>query len=193
MVETLDMSDRAEAQGVLQQAFATHPILPPGTPLKTTAALLKLILDTFGNSDRAYLHGIRSDGELACVSFALAAGTEPKGLALAGFTTRLFGILGWRLTREFSRALSGQPQYEQPYLDLMLIGTLPSHQGQGLGRELLEFLYGFAEGQGYQGLTLGVTKDTPAYHLYVKEGFVVDAEVPFAGLPLCHMRRDGGG
>ena len=76
------------------------------------------------------------------------------------------------------------------YLDLMLLGTRPTHHGQGLGRTMLRHICEMAESQGYHGVTLAVAKDTPAHRLYLKEGFVNVAEVSMRNLSLCHMRRD---
>jgi GNAT superfamily N-acetyltransferase len=193
MPEKLDTTRRPEALAVLKQAFASHPMLPPGTPIDTTEALLGLMLDTFGRTDGACLHGIRRGGDLACVSLAVDPRREPKGLAMAGFFFRLFRILGWRLTMAFIRALARRPKYGEPYLDLVLLATLPAHHGQGMGREMLRFLYGLAEEQGYRGLTLAAAADTPAHRLYLAERFVVDCTVPVRGMALCHMRRDNGG
>jgi len=190
MIERLDISQKAEILGVLRQAFAAHPILPPGTPDKTTEAMLELMLDTFSVTEEAYLHGIRMEGTLACCSLSLDAHAEPKGPAVIRFFLRLFSILGWRLARDFVRAFSKRPKYEGRYLDLMLLGTTPDFQGHGLGRQMLRFLYGFAEEHGYKGVILGVAKDTPAYGFYCKEGFVVDSEVRIGSMPLCNMRRE---
>ena len=188
--ERLAAADRDEAMAVLREAFATHPMLPPGTPARTTHRLMKLMVDTFGRDESAALQGIRVDGALACVALTLAHGTEPKGLALVRFLVRLCFVLGWRTLREFSRSMSSQPEYDGKYLDLMLLGTLPTHQGQGLGKAMLRFVYDLAESRGYDGVVLAVAKDTPAQRLYLKEGFVTAAEAPLRSLTLCHMRRD---
>jgi GNAT superfamily N-acetyltransferase len=175
---------------VLREAFATHPMLPPGTPARTTERLMALMMDTFGRDETAALHGIRVGGTLACVALTLEGGREPKGLALVRFVVRLCFVLGWRLIRDYARAMGSQPEHDGPYLDLMLLGTLPAHHGQGLGRAMLRFICEMAESGGYHGVTLAVAKDTPAHRFYLKEGFVTVAEVPLRSLLLCHMRRD---
>jgi GNAT superfamily N-acetyltransferase len=188
--ERLGTNDRSGATAVFREAFATHPMLPPGTSAKTSERLMELMTDTFGRHKTAALHGIRQEGTLVCAAMTLANDSEPKGLALACFLTRLCFVLGWRLIRDFARAMSNQPKYDRPYLDLMLLGTLPTHHGRGLGRTMLRFIYAMAESQGYHGVTLAVAKDTPAHRLYLKEGFVTVAEVPLRSLFLCYMRRD---
>jgi len=188
--ERLGDTDTAEAMGVLQEAFATHPMLPPGTPARTGERLMRLMMNTFGRDESAALHGIRTEGRLACVALTLAAGSEPKGLALVRFLVRLCFVLGWRLLRDFGRAMGSQPKHDEPYLDLMLLGTLPTHHGQGMGRAMLRFIYDFAESHGYHGVVLAVAKDTPAHRLYLKEGFLPETEVALRSLVLCHMHRD---
>jgi GNAT superfamily N-acetyltransferase len=193
MVERLDISQKSEMLGVLKQAFATHPMLPPGTPIETTEAMLELIINSFGTTEEARLYGIRKEGALACVSFAVDPHCEPKGIAMIYFFFRLFRILGWRLTKDFVWAFTKRPKYEDSYLELFLLGTLPEYHGQGLGTEMLRFLYDFAKEQDYCGVILGVAKDTPAHLFYLKEGFVVDKEVSFGSMRLCNMRRDSDG
>jgi ribosomal protein S18 acetylase RimI-like enzyme len=121
---------------------------------------------------------------------SLDAHLEPKGLAMLWFVFRMFRVLGWHMAREFLGAFSKRPKYDDPYLELMLLATLPAYQGQGLGKTMLGFLYGFAKAQGYRGVILGVAKETPAYRLYSKEGFVVDSEITMRTVPLCNMRRE---
>ena len=193
MVERLDISQKSEVLGVLRQAFATHPMLPPGTPIETTEAMLELIIDSFGPTEKARLYGIRKECALACVSFSVDPHNEPKGIAIIHFLFRLFRILGWRLTKDFVRALSKRPKYEDSYLDLTLLGTLPTYHRQGLGRKMLRFLYDFAKEQDYCGVILAVAKDTPAHYFYLKEGFVIDKEVSLDTIALCNMRRDNDG
>jgi GNAT superfamily N-acetyltransferase len=190
MIESIDLSNSSEALGVLKEAFASHPVLPPGMPAPCRARFLELMLKTFGGTGKAWLHGIRRDGVLACVALSLDAQLEPKGPAMLGFFFRMFRILGWRTTRQFLGAFSKRPKYADRYLELMLLGTLPAFQGQGLGRTMLGFLYGFAEAQGYRGVILGVARETPAYQFYLKEGFVVDSELEMNRVPLCNMRRE---
>ncbi|MHC4891474.1 MAG: GNAT family N-acetyltransferase [Planctomycetota bacterium] len=188
MIERLDISQKSEALGVLKQAFATHPMLPPNTPIQTTGAMLELMIDTF-RTEKAYLFGIRKEGTLACVSFSVDAHYEPKALAIIWFFFRLFRIAGWRLTKDFVRAFSKRPKYKDSYLELILLGTLPACHGQGLGRMMLQFLYDFSKERGYHGIILGVAKDTPAYLFYLRERFVVDKEVSLGSIRLCNTRR----
>ena len=189
IIETLDIAQRGEVLAVLREAFATHPALPPGMPQERVEALLALMLDVFGSAERIYLHGIRRDGVLACIAFSLDAGYEPKGLGLWRLVWGMWRILGWRLMRDFSRAMAKRPVHDAPHLELLVLGTLPAYQRQGLGRQMLRFLTGFAADGGYSGVVLDVAKDTVAHGFYAREGFVDEGEIALATATLVHMRR----
>ena len=51
------------------------------------------------------------------------------------------------------------------------IAVVPSRRGQGIGSELLDALIGLAREQGYGGLSLSVAEDSPALHVFEKQGF----------------------
>jgi GNAT superfamily N-acetyltransferase len=179
-----------EALGVLKRAFADHPILPSDMAPQSREKLLELVVGACGRTGKAWLHGIRKDGALACVAMSLDAHFEPKGPALLWLLFQVFRVLGWRMTREFVGAFSKRPKYDDRYLELMLLGTLPAYQGQGLGRTMLGFLYGFAKAQGCRGVILDAVRETPACRFYLKENFVVDSEITVNSVPLCNMRRE---
>jgi len=174
---------------VLTEAFAHHPVLPRDTPPETRRALLELFIKTFAGSNRAWLHGIRRDGTLVCAAFSLDPRFKPGPKAMLRFFGGLLCLLGWRTGWEFMTSLSRRPKYDLPYLELLLLGTLPTFHGQGLGRTMLRFLYGFCGTLGYHGVILDVAQDTPAYEFYVREGFVVDGQITMNKMLLCHMRR----
>ena len=51
------------------------------------------------------------------------------------------------------------------------IAVVPSRRGHGIGPELLDALVEVAEEQGYNGLSLSVADDSPAMHVFEKQGF----------------------
>jgi GNAT superfamily N-acetyltransferase len=51
------------------------------------------------------------------------------------------------------------------------IAVVPSRRGHGIGSDLLEALIGLAREQGYGGLSLSVAEDSPAMHVFEKQGF----------------------
>jgi GNAT superfamily N-acetyltransferase len=190
MVEPLTMAQRPEIQGILAPAFATHPAFAPGTPLSTVAALLDLFLDMFFVPGRSFLYGLRREGRLACACLTLDPRAEPEGWKRIVVFYRFMRIMGCRTVLDFIRAYQGRPRYAEPYLELFLLGTDPARQRQGLGREMLRFLYGRAGEQGYRGLILTAARHSPACGFYAREGFVMDNEVRFRGEPMVNMRRE---
>jgi ribosomal protein S18 acetylase RimI-like enzyme len=190
IVEKLDFSQRAEILEVLKQAFATHPMLPPDTPIEKIQALMELILDYYSGAERRYLFGIRRESQLVCVSFSADSKLEPKGFDLVRFIFRLLRILGWRLAIDCFRIFAQRPKYDTSYLDLNLLGTIPAFHGQGCGRSILRFLFDFAVTENYPGVILIADKDNPAFRLYCREGFTVDKETKLRKRTLTHLRRD---
>jgi len=81
-----------------------------------------------------------------------------------------------------------EPKYEGRYLELIIFGTLPAYQRQGLGRKMLNFLYNEAKSEEYKGVILVADRNTPAFSLYLKEGFIVDREFAMGEATLCWMR-----
>jgi GNAT superfamily N-acetyltransferase len=51
------------------------------------------------------------------------------------------------------------------------IAVVPSRRGRGIGSELLEALIEVAKEQGYDALSLSVAAESPAMHVFEKEGF----------------------
>ena len=51
------------------------------------------------------------------------------------------------------------------------IAVVPSRRGRGIGSELLDALIDLAREQGYGGLSLSVADDSPAMHVFEKQGF----------------------
>ena len=51
------------------------------------------------------------------------------------------------------------------------IAVVPSRRGRGIGSELLDSLIDLAREQGYAGLSLSVANDSPAMHVFEKQGF----------------------
>ena len=71
--------------------------------------------------------------------------------------------------------------WKDQYMNLTSFGTLPAYQKQGLGREMLRFICRVAESKGFAGIQLLATgRDSPAFHLYIKEGFIAENDLNIA-------------
>ncbi|HEV2711715.1 MAG TPA: GNAT family N-acetyltransferase [Gaiellaceae bacterium] len=51
------------------------------------------------------------------------------------------------------------------------ISVVPSRRGHGIGSELMDALIAVAREQGYGALSLSVAQDSPAMHVFEKQGF----------------------
>ena len=188
-VERLGRSNRLELLELLTQAFKEHPLIPAlDAKPEATAPLMNAFLDCFGGARRVLLYGIRKDNKLVCASLSLDSAVEPSKPALMRFIFSLYRALGWRIAREFGVVHKEEPKYEDHYLEMVILGTLPAYQRQGLGRKMLNFLYNEAKREGYKGAILVADRNTPAFNLYLKEGFIVDKEFAMGEATLCWMR-----
>jgi len=190
-IELLE-SESGEVLDVLTEAFEEgHPLIPSlGASKKATRAVMKAFLDFFGSSKRSYLYGIRKDGKMACISLSVDSKEEPSVFALLKFIFTLIKVLGWEAAKMLEEIHKGEPKYEGRYLELVVLGTRPADQRQGLGNEMLRFLRRKAEEEGYDGIILVADQDTPAFNLYLREGYSVDKEVKVGQRTLCWMRLE---
>lgn len=188
-VEQLKNSDRLELLELFTQAFKEHSLFPAlDAKPEATGPLMKAFLDCFGGVNSVLLYGLRKEHNLVCASVSLNSKVEPSKPALMGFILALYRALGWRIAKEFEVVHKEEPIYEDRYLELLIFGTLPSYQRQGLGRKMLSFLYNEAKKEDYKGIILVTDRNAPAFQLYLKEGFVVDKEFAMEEATLCWMR-----
>ena len=188
-VEQLGVSDKLELLELFTQAFKEHPLIPAlDAKAEATEPLMKAFLDCFGGPKSCLLCGVRQDNKLVCASVSLDSTVEPSKPALMRFIFALWRALGWRIAKEFEVVHKAEPKYKERYLELVVFGTLPSYQRQGLGRKMLNFLYNEAKREEYKGIILVADRNTPAFQLYLKEGFMVDREFAIGEAPMCWMR-----
>ena len=191
-IEELRLSARPALLDVFTRAFTTQAFMPSiGDRPETVRAVMKAFLRFFGGYRSLALRGIRLDGRLVCGSVATDATEEPGILSAGIFFVELLRALGWRTTTEFGTIHDEQPKYDGRYRELVLLGTLPSCQGRGLGRRMLTRVCDEAAREGYAGVILLTSRDAPAFRLYTKFGFTVDNDFPFGDVTLCWMRWTG--
>ena len=190
MIEQLKRSSKPALLEVFTRAFSDQAFMPSiGRGHETVRAVMKGFLRFFSRHRSLLLHGIRQDGRLVCGSVAADSTEEPGALSAGLFFVELVRALGWRTTTEFDTIHKEQPKYDERYLELVLLGALPSCQRQGLGRQMLQFVCGEAKRRDYAGVILLTNRAAPAFHLYTKNGFTVDNEFPFLDVKLCWMRH----
>lgn len=188
-IEQLKGSDKPELLELLAQAFR-DPLLIPALSAKpkATKAVMKSFVDFFGGTKSSLLYGIRKDDRLVCASLSLDSTTQPSILRLIRFIFSLSRALGWHAGKELEVVHKEEPKYGERYLELVTLGTLPTYQRQGFGRRMLHFLYDEARRERYKGVILVADCSTPAFHLYLKEGFIVDKEFITGETTLSWMR-----
>jgi len=201
-IEQLESSDKTELLKVLTQAFKNAPLPKLARKPRIIKILVKTLQRLFGGKDRDEsqplffggftsfpAYGIRKDGQLVCVAILSDSAEEPKLSTLSTIVLWPIGLLvalGLRLGRilrcqaalELEMVSKEMPEYwKGHYLELEIFGTLPAYQKQGFGREMLCFICKKAESEGYEGVRLTAVRDTPSFHLYIKEGFTVEKVV----------------
>jgi GNAT superfamily N-acetyltransferase len=187
-VEGLKSSDKLELLDLFTTAFVEYPLHPAFGP-KEVGRMMRALLDFFGGMRSAWLYGIREGGKIVCASLSVDSRERERFLPLLRFILATIRAVGWRMAKKLSEVVHEQaPKYEERYLELVLLATLPALQKRGLGRGMLRFLCERAREEGYKGVILMTNRDYPAFRFYLKEGFVVDREVELEGVRLCHMR-----
>ena len=188
-VEELSAARRGEAIDVLATAFQDHPTMPADPHGRRSHLMIVGLLDAFAGAPDATLFGITREESLATVAFVYTDGYEPRGLKLVRFLWRMLRAIGFRMCRSMARVMSEKRTSDERRLELMLLGTLGAYQGQGMGRTMLRHLFEFARQRGYASVVLEAPKQTPAFELYLSEGFEVEKEIALPMLTLCMMRR----
>jgi ribosomal protein S18 acetylase RimI-like enzyme len=191
LIERLGSSDFPALLNLFTEAFADYPLnraLGISKP-EAVRRLMKAFLDFFGGAKSGRLHGIREDDKIVCASLSVDSTEEPGFFRLMRFILSLTLAVGWKAAERLGRVAHEQaPKYKERYLELVQLATLPAYQGRGLGRKMLRFLYDEARKEGYKGVTLVTVRDTPAFRLYLGEGFVVEKEIGLEDIKVCHMR-----
>ncbi len=190
IIEPLKFSDRSELLKLLTLAFKDHPFIPAlGGKPQATKAVMRALVDFFAGTKGSMLYGIHKDGKLVCASLFIDSTVEPSTLPLMRFTFSLGMALGWEAGRGVEDVRSQIPECEGKYLELILIGTLPAYQNQGLAEQMLHFIFEEANRQGYKGIIAIAFDKSPAYSLYLKEGFAVEREFVSGDSKECWMRK----
>ena len=194
MIETLTHADRPEVVEVLGEAFRSHPMVPPDPRGKLEGwgarLMMRTMLDAFDRAPDAQLFGVRRDGRLACVAFVHAYGYDPSGLVIARMFWNMARVMGLRMLLQCMRVMGEKHPGDDPRLELLILGTRVTCQGQGLGRAVMRHVYDYARQHGHAAVTLEVAHDSPARGFYEREGFRLEKQVPLAGETLSYMRRD---
>ncbi|MCS7145825.1 MAG: GNAT family N-acetyltransferase [Nitrososphaerota archaeon] len=200
-IEPLNPSNIPELVELFTKAFSGYPLIPNiEVEPKQERRILKAILDFFMSTKNSLSYGIRIEGKLVCASVSTIYPARPPIPALIRFILSMMP-LSFSLVRAYGRAAfrenawnlrrafwGERRKYREPHLMLVLLGTSPEYQKMGFGRKMLRFLHGVAEGRKCVGVILTTNRASPAFNLYLKEGFRVEDEFPIGDTTICWMR-----
>ncbi len=179
---------------IFSQAFSDHHFLIRSNNIdsNTTYNIFKAFIDFFSNIPEALiLGGIKNpENQLVCASFSKHSDIKPSVRALIPFIFRICRTIGWRRSKELSKVEKYRPNYTNPYIELIILGTLPKYQKRGLGHCMISALAEKARNNKFSGIILIADKDTPSFDFYQKENFKVDKEVTIGDLTACWMRLE---
>lgn len=200
-IEPLKASNKPELLEVFTEAFRDYPFFPGFKVIsEPERRLLKAALDLGVGMKGSWLYGIRESSRLVCASISVSSLAKPSILSLArvafSMIVQLIYLrrkLGRYTLKEllafFERVFyKEKPKYKEPHLELLIFGTVPTHQRRGFGRKMLHFLYEKARNEGYRGIILLTNPEAPAFSLYLKEGFNVEKKLTLGEMALCWMR-----
>lgn len=94
-------------------------------------------------------------------------------------------IINYRNLFRLSRAETPQKKLRDDHITLVVIGVNPAYQGQGIGKQILEFITHAYQSK-YHGIYL-YTGDESNYHLYQKKGYQLIDQVVLEDLTIYHM------
>jgi ribosomal protein S18 acetylase RimI-like enzyme len=190
MAESLTRRAREDLTSVFTEAYMQDPVmLALGGPAGDSGALVKALVDFHWGMKSLLLCGIRMDEGLVCGCLCVDLREDLSLIALLRLAWRVTRGVGWAAIGPLLDVQRHKPLYRERHLELVAVGTLPERQGQGLGRQLLQFLYKQAMREGYDGILLLADRSGLAFDLYVSEGFEVEREFEAAKQKLCWMRR----
>ncbi len=189
-VITLSKKDKPALLEVFTQSFGSTPQMPILQEKNDkTRIIMKQLLTLYDGAGKSFCYGIKQKNVLICAAYCIESDASPKIHKLLAFGLVTFKSLVIRGIQQFMRCKNEKPSYNEQYLEVLLYGTLPAHQQQGLGKKMMDFLYNEAEQQGYHGL-IGVTDcSKPAFRFYMKDGWVADHKFCIGKNQLCWVRR----
>lgn len=215
-IEELNCLDKPELVKLFSQAFRgiffnllKNFIQEQELSIKVEKVLLELEevfaefeVNFYMSMKRCWVYGIRQENKVVCVSISVDTTEKlslityvrlvPIIIPLIIQFIRIAFIVERYSTMDIIKFVitssKEKPKYKDKYLELVVLGTLPAYQKQGFGQEMLHFLYDKAKKEGYRGIILVTMHNWPAFHLYLREGFIIDKEFKFREIKEYWMR-----
>lgn len=215
-VELLKTRSKSELVWLVAHAFREAPFIPVekiiGKLEKELQVKWQMLEDSYQSLGVEYYlsmktcraYGIKQTGQLKAAFLVVHPLDRPVFIRMSGLFRQALVFL-WHLIfnrglyrkylnlfpvfSQASRFIENKQADDQHYLELAIIAVLPESQGQGLGRQLLQFLYGLALKENYRGIILATNAANPSFQFYLDEGFKVDREINLEGIRLCWMKK----
>lgn len=189
-----------EASSVLARAFIDYPAMrycfadQGDYYSRAVRALFRFNCERRAATSGLHL-GVYDDDQLIGVAGITAPGELPVHATIVSRGAWLAAVLGPQATARLERfnAATERHRLPMPHLTLNALGVLPSHQGRGYGRALLDATHALAESHPY---TDGVYLDTELASnvaLYEHVGYRVVSREQLGDLPIWCMYRPNGG
>ncbi len=175
---------------ILITAFHDSPQIPVLIEKpEHTETLIRNLLKLYEKTGSIKTFGIKKDDALICVGICIDSDSKPSLFRTITFGFSLLRTLGIEGIHQLWTYNKNKPKYDKKCLELIFYGTRASLQQKGYGREMLNFLYDYAKTNGYGGVT-GVTNTSrPAFHFYMRDGWIVDKEFTLEDYTICWVRR----
>lgn len=187
---TLNENNNKEMLNVITTSFTNYPHIPSlEKKPEHTKFFMEKIIDIY-NHEKTYSFGIKSEGKLISLCFCTNASFHPKFKIEISFGFSIIKKLGIKGLLELWKITRNKPNYQEPLLELVLLATLPIYHGNGLGKQILDFLYGFAKENNFKGIVAVTNSKRHAFKFYLKEGWIVDKKFKVGQDELCWIRKN---
>jgi hypothetical protein len=179
-----------EYMEIVIQAFQESPQVPALMEKpKHTGIIIRNLLRMYAKSGSIKTFGIHDDAGLVCVGICIDSDSKRSFVRTILFGWTVLHTLGYRGLRQFWSYHKNKPHYEKRCLELIFYGTRLQDQQKGYGRSMLHFLYTYAKTNGYGGVTGATNTSKPAFHFYMRDGWIVDSQFPIDQYTICWVRR----
>jgi hypothetical protein len=186
----LNEQNEPEYMEIIIKAFHDSPQIPAliKEP-EQTETIIRNLIKLYKKTGSIKIFGIKKDDVLVCIGVCIDSDSTPSFLRTITFGCSLLRTLGIKGVQQLWTYHKTKPTYDKKCLELIFYGTREQFQQQGYGRSLLHFLYDYAKKNGYGGVT-GVTNTSrPAFHFYMRDGWIVDKKFTIERYTICWVRR----
>lgn len=189
-VVELQKQDEPTSMEIIITAFHNSPQIPALIERpQHTGTIIRCLLKLYEKTGTIKSFGIKKDDLLICVGLCIDSDCKPGFFKTLRFGFSLLKTLGITGIYQLWIYYKNKPSYDKKCLELLFYGTKEAYQQKGYGRLLLNFLYKYAKNKGYGGVT-GVTNTSrPAFHFYMRDGWIVDKKFDIGKYTICWVRR----